>query len=785
MARIYRKMILAETSPKSPLRGLNRVLDLDVDSDLLLYIEIPLTPRRRPGAPKANYYVRGIRTESYAAVVRWLDGGRLAERTEPLPVPPLWAMSDDQIRRRYPPRKGQIESAPLRERDRKAAMLQPLMEALEAVPALSLLDLDTEAIRLAEAAGVSSGQMLDAVHRWLAFDNGKTALLPNRFRSGNPGTERYGKRARLGRKNAAASAGNASLTGYISSEQDRLNLQDGWAMFVRPGTTVETAFLATAGVFYTDEYSIKNGLAVPELLLASQRPTIREFRNHGPRGVKGGEAARRLIGEGQWARDYAPLCSSATAGIVAGGLVGSLDASPIDVNLTACFDPTVPIGVARALFVRDVYPGLYYGFQDALGGLSTEDANLAILRAATDKEETLRRYDLSQIPPESFPRMFFSRYLSDNGELRSIKGVDEVVKKLGSRIEFIASGRADRNSPSEAAHHSRHRGLDHHLEGTNHGRPKRRGEPMAITKALLSRYNYIRLLWMWMHWKNALERVPELLTTEMRRDRVKATRIEILRWMERKGYIAGKPMDPLFLRAHLLPAFTASIQRGGLFLHRPDNGKVVELLPRARFYSKYLETSGLLLKRHTAPGRNHISVRVDPEDLSSVLLIDEFGIHVIPNTSTDHVLLREGSVADLCAMNQVDRINHVETATERDQNKSDQLNFRLQTEDHRRRQKAAAAGAKDKHAKKVDRSRSSIRANQAAEQRAALDTAAARGAGVLPGTDAKVAPNTSASITQAASRQHSTPATGSGLSGISKIFEEQLSKLHRTREDTQ
>lgn len=117
------------------------------------------------------------------------------------------------------------------------------------------------------------------------------------------------------------------------------------------------------------------------------------------------------------------------------------------------------------------------------------------------------------------------------------------------------------------------------------------------------------------------------------------TRIVIYRWAKKMGYVAAKPVDPLMLSTHLLPSYTASVRRNGLFLHRPGTGDAVELLKDAHFNERYLEAAGLYQSfgRYDKP---HVTVKVDPDDLSEILLVDANGTHVIPNVSKDIILIR-------------------------------------------------------------------------------------------------------------------------------------------------
>lgn len=727
--------VLIGTSDESPLQGLHRVLEIIRRLDRVTLIPIQIGPRKMHAKKQASYYARGFLTWNYSDLRSLLRTNAIRKTT--IELPHHWNLSQSELRKLSPPTNGpnvtkeERDKSPLEiKRDRKWRLIEPLIPAISEPGKTrppDLTCLDSLVRKRATEAGVSAGQVFDALHRYYAFGCIKNALLPNTVgRSGAPGIPRLAKEGnKLGRKNTAVKAGNAALAGLILDQTHIENLQDGYLMFVRPGTTVAQAFLSMSATFYNTGHSIKHGHLTPNLLDVHLRPTESEFRYHGPLGKDATSAARRLMGEGEWARDYRPLCGTVRDGIVTIGQVGSLDASPVDVNFVACADPLQPIGVGRGLFVRDTWLGLYFGWQVGLGGLGTNDAKLAILRAATDKSSMLARYNLN-LPSDDFPFLFFSKYLSDNGELRSCDGIESIVDELTSRIEFVSSGRADRNSPSESGHHSRHRGLDHHLPGTTKGKPAKRGEPLAIKKALLSRFEYVRLLLLWMHWANTKQQLPfHMVPTEMRREFAaqgkipNRSRIEIYRWAKANGYVSGKPIDQTYLRSHLLPRFTASVQRSGLVLHRPDTGNAVELLHGARFNHEYLAYSGVI-RDAMSRGVKHIEVRADPDDLSQVILIDKNGTHVIPNIKDDALLIVEGGIPDLCAMNDAQKLDAIETASARDQDAVDQQAFRQETvADARDKKKIAkdTLGA----AKQPSIKSASVRAARALEKRAQLD----------------------------------------------------------------
>jgi hypothetical protein len=726
--------VVVGNGPDAPMIGLHRILEVISRMDRVTLIPIP-SPRNNTNAKQTNYYAKGFYSKRLSDLLLWLETNAIQKTT--LTLPNHWFLSDENLRKLVPPTNS--PEIPLADRHRspleirrnfKMMLIEPLISVATKTttgtrpPDLTCLDGLVRARAL--EAGVSIKLVFDALHRYYAFGSIKNALLPNNTgRSGAPGTARRAKNGvKLGRKNAAVKAGNLALAGLALAEKDIANIQDGYHAFVRPGTKIREAYYSMCATYYSSGHVKMHGYWTAQLLEAHQRPTEGEFAYHGPAGKDEHAAARRMMGEGHWAKNFRPLAGTARDGITMIGQVASLDASPIDVNQVACGNPLQPIGVGRGLFVRDAWLGLYMGWHVGIDSLGTEDAKLAILRAATDKAAMLARYNL-ELPSEDFPSLFFSRYLSDNGELRSRDGMESIVDELSSRIEFVSSGRADRNSSSESGHHSRHANFDHHLTGTTKGRQARRGEPLAITKALLTRYAYMRLLLLWIHWANTKQELPlHMIPTEMRREfsaqgkTPNRSRIEVYRWALANGYVSGKPTDPTYLRAHLLPKFKASIQRGGLVLHRPKTGNTVELLHGAKFSNAYLAHAGII--QAATRGRNHIEVSADPDDLSQVYLIDQQGIHAIPNIRDDVLFIHEGGIPDLCALNDAQKLDQVVGSTRRDQDGVDQQSFRNEEEADA---KALQVAAREKLGgqRAPSRKRAGVRDAQAAERRAELN----------------------------------------------------------------
>jgi hypothetical protein len=727
-ASISENDIVVGTSPDSPLTGLHRVLEIRKRSNSATLIPIPIQPRQSPEAQQKNYYAKGFIVARLTELEHWLET-RQIQRTE-VNVPAHWLMSDAQLRAMLSRGRNKDETPPaLARRDTNWKLIEPLVPAPSGSgkPQHNLACLDALVKGRAKDAKVSAGKVFDALHRFYAYGCIVNALLPQTIgRCGNPGNSRFAKNGiKLGRKNAAYKAGKSTSPGLILTERDVENIQDGYK-FIRPGTSTKEAYLLMSAAFYSSGYSTRHGKLKPDLLPKHERPTFEDFKYHGPQGPGATSVARRLMGEGEWLKNHRPLQGTARDGVIAAGQTGSIDASPIDIHLVSCFNPLQSIGVGRGLFVRDIYSGLFLGWTISECNPTVEDAKLAILRAAESKEHLIQKHGLD-FPAEDFPSLLFAKYQSDNGEVRCRDGITVITESMKSKVEFIPSQRADLNSPSETGHQIRHKTLDCQLPGATFGRQTKRGEVAPVLNSMMSKYAYMQVLIDWIHWFNVEKKIDlREIPTEMQRDFAREgkaltrTRLELFRWARLNGYVTGQPINLDYLRAHLLPKFQATINRDGIWLHRPNNGSNIELLKGAKFNDVYLAESGLM--REAASRKSmHIEVRADPDDLAAIFIIDRHGVHRIPNIKDDQILLMEGSIADLCGMNDAQTLANSESTQEVEQALCDKASFRFSTIDAEKARKDAAIREHGKPSTK--RVKSGIRNAQDIERQARFDAA--------------------------------------------------------------
>jgi hypothetical protein len=259
--------VVVGSSDSSPFQGLHRVLELNPRFDRVTLIPIPIGPRMMGEKKQASYYAKGFWTINMSKL-NFLLGEKIVRKTT-LTLPDLWHLPDSDLRKLQPPTNDPALSNEDREksslelrRNFKWGLIEPLvLGTATSRISPSLENLDSLVRERAKQVNVSPGQIFDALHRYYAFGCIKNALLPNNFiRSGAPGKPRRAKNnVKLGRKNAAVKAGMTELRGLILNDDHIQNIQDGFAMFVRPGTTIPRAFLSMSAMYYSKGYTERQG----------------------------------------------------------------------------------------------------------------------------------------------------------------------------------------------------------------------------------------------------------------------------------------------------------------------------------------------------------------------------------------------------------------------------------------------------------------------------------------------------------------------------------------------
>lgn len=578
-------------------------------------------------------------------------------------TPKLWLMSDGQINSRYGNRGDGSQCAQLVRRDRDWRLIEGLVknytlhELLERGLYRGLIH------QRALEVGCRPKSVASALHRFWAGSCNKNALLPRFDRCGGAGKTRKQEK-KLGRPNVFVRQHMFDRAGYCLREEDRSQLAFGWENYVRPGVTVQSAYLRTMEVFYRQPDESPSAGVAPILKEPHDRPTIRQFRYWGSRGDSERSAVRLQMDQGDFERVHRALHGTARDGVDCVGQLAYCDATTNDVHLLSAISRTRVVGTAHRIVIVDTVTGLIAGLNCGFDAPSAQTALSAVANAALDKVDFCARFGIG-IVSEDWPAIAFLRYLSDNGELRNQQSIDS-IPGIGGTLEFVPVFRPELKSIVESIHHVLHKKLDHKLLGTTRGQLRKRGQRHPALSACLTYFEYMRLLIRRILHYNNEERVPQLLTTEMRRDGVVPTRLNMYRWCQQNGYGAAVPPSADMVRAHLLPVLPAVLTGRGIFLLRTDRGAKAEHIKGARFVGSVLKERGMMeLAR-----RNHVRIDVhgDPQDLRRVWLVLD-GVHELLNVAADPLATREWTIKDHLSVQDEDLLDsnlHIGKGTQRE-----------------------------------------------------------------------------------------------------------------------
>lgn len=621
MSRILENSIFRFNDAPSTSSGTYRALLLNVPCNRVWAIQTAREDNR-----KITYH-RGPKMFSLGQIELSIDDGRV--EIETYIAPTTWLLSDEQIEARYGRSAGSEKCAQLSRRDRAWHVIEPIVSRYCLHDLLELGMLRSAVGERASELGVKNKIILAILHRYWAGASNRNALLGSLSNCGGKGKIRSQAR-KLGRPNVAIRSDPSASPGYLLSDVDREQLQFGWETFLRPGVSVQAAYLRTMEAFYRADTEKRGDALIPMLRLPESRPTPRQFRYWGTGGLRSRAASRLQLMGGEFDRNLRALPGTARDGIQCVGQVAYCDATTNDVYLVSSASPLLVVGTANRIMIRDAYTGIIAGFYCGFDAPSAETAMQAIAHAALDKVDFCSRFGLVA-SFEDWPAIAFQRYICDNGEFRAQESIQRVAN-FGSTLEFTPVGRADLKSPVETYHHVLHSDLDHKIPGTTRGKRTERGQKSPVLSACLTYFEYVRNLVRRILHHNNEERCEDLLTTEMRRDNVVPTRISIYRWCIENGYTAGGPPSADMVRSHLYPKLPAVLTGSGVYLLRPDRGRKAELVRKARFVGKILLERGLMEEAR----RNHVrlEVRADPNDLRKIWIVHD-GVHELINVD-DH-----------------------------------------------------------------------------------------------------------------------------------------------------
>ncbi|MEW7850504.1 hypothetical protein AB2N08_17575 [Massilia aurea] len=572
-----------------------------------------------------------------------------------LTPPAVFLLSDAEIRARYSNKDGSCTI--IDRRNNRYAILERLINSYSTGEILERGLVTLWVKQQAELTKRSRAKLYDDLHSYWAGNFSKNALIPDYWRSGAGGKERKQK-TKLGRPNAKARADINANKGYFLSDDDKEKLSFGWRYFLSQGRTRSQAYLETMGVFYSERWEGQNGIQTPILLPSDLRPTPAQFERWGPAGDPRLTASRIQLGEIDWSKKYRGISGSAEDGMPAVGMQAVCDTTTNDAYLKSVTSRLKTVGPVNRLLITESRSNLIIGLHCGFDAPSAQTFLLAVAHGASSKVDFCARFGIT-ISEDEWPACATRTYLGDNGEYRNELS-RQALDQFGASVDNIPSGQPQFNGVAESKHHLLHARLDHQLDGTTYGQPRRRGKPHPAINACVNYFEYMRELIREILYHNNEEKVSHLLDAEMRRAQVVPTRISIYRWLIDRGYISDFVPDIAILRAHLYPSVPATLTESGVYLLREDQGARTERIPNARYMADCLVELGLL-EQARRKGNRRITVRCNPIDPRSVWFQTERGLAELRNIHSDPILYNQATVADLVAMKDEDKIIELDT----------------------------------------------------------------------------------------------------------------------------
>lgn len=590
------------------------------------YWWIPSQERDKHGE-RLKHYIKAPRKDTQKSLEARIDSGEVSlHRLEPtgLAVIPLAQLREKAEKAAKSPTKrarNLVES--LAFMDEQWSWIAPLVESEPIEILLEVEHVKAYAESRKSEFGVKPEQIVRAVRAYLAGGRKKEALLPGWERRGAPGKPRHpvtndddNTAKRAGRRNVAVEAGYAHLAGIQATPDVREKLRLGYRKYkTGKHISVRMAFTMTLAEYWAESVVITDGVRKVTLKPLEVLPTYDQFRRHGPGADPANSANRINLGDHRWQRDQRALPGTERDKVVAAAQWGGIDSTSDDQNLVLGVDRTIELPASWNTKVTEGYTGYILGFHSGFERPSTMTALMAIAHSAESKVEFCKRYGID-ITDDQWIALHLRRIRGDNGEHKSEAGIHGLTKAQIS-LEFVQSYAAERKGTVESKHQTLHRAAGHQLAGSTQGVRHKRGDSNPKKDACRTHEEYMYHAIKAILYHNNVQRVENLLTLEMRADKVEPTRAAVLKWMIGKGYVTTDEPNLAVIRAACLPVLRGIVTRLGIQIFDPRTSDQ-RLVPHLRYSSAALQATGLT--RQGSSFRQEVNVHLNPARIGKAWL---------------------------------------------------------------------------------------------------------------------------------------------------------------------
>lgn len=658
MSVLKEKCVLLGLKDKRRDLGPLRVLHVDRAQDRVIIIPIDQSKPHRFIERDAGEILSFL--EAKEETLKLLEHGDLDPRAN---------LSDEELARRYPAAKVGETSFPLKYRKKWRPVMERLKELIGQVwtgtvsmhqalkQACSGTDIPVQAAYGPAYAFLASGEDLDAV-------------LPRTSDLGKKGVPRAGDGKSRGRpKLPDADQPNVPVKKNFGLTKFHIEqMQEFHRILVGAGVSVGDAHKRFLQTHFRKGWKKQNGVDLPVLMEDGQRPSLNQFRIHGP-GDNPDEAAwRKHLSGFEFESNFRALDGNDTPQTFQTGVLAEEDASSGDTYLVSIFSRLRTVGPCRVIPIVDNAVGYITGLH--VGWSVNSDAvQLALLSSMSSMVDLCRRFGF-EIDEDDWIEIQHLVYRIDRGEA-NCKDIRELLEKLESGCEIVQTGRAELKGTVEGTHSALHH---HDHDGSTKGRMRKRGEVDPASQAILNIYEFTRDVIRAVLYHNNKQLVPHLLTTEMKRDGVRATRKEIMLWARRKGYERSVLVHPDKRITHLCLQMDAVVRRDGVYpiLRRHhDQGDEI-ILKKLRYLGTFVSDKRWLELVRRRGKSFRIRVYYNPIDVRKIWYQDpDAGLQALTLASKDPLLAQYGTFED-CLQDQANEtpgnrdLKHEETQARSD-----------------------------------------------------------------------------------------------------------------------
>lgn len=419
----------------------------------------------------------------------------------------------------------------------------------------------------AAKSGLPRKTLYRLLYRYWLYGGVPNALLPDRTSRGNPGVERVFVKGNLpGRPTLYLGESVTVKKGFLT-EQDKDNIRIGFALYAKNKVkSIPDAYQKTLRRFYRAEYP-SPGESEDDVVLRplDELPSERQFVYWGRKAFDDMTILRGRRGERKWKKNDREIVGRASDGVLGPCHRFEIDATVADIYLVSRYRKDWIIGRPVVYVVVDVFSGMIVGLFVGLEGPSWDGARHALFNAFTDKVAFCGAHDI-EITEEEWPCHHLPQeIMADRAEMLSDAAEHALVKGLKIEITVPGPYRPDWKAIVE----SRFKLLNdttqiHWMPGGVRAREREQGERDVRLDATLDLEEFTKILIPSILHYNKHARQSDRLSTDMIKDGLEPTPINIWNWGIEQGI--GEPnnrsAEEVYL--HLLPTAQASVQAGGI-----------------------------------------------------------------------------------------------------------------------------------------------------------------------------------------------------------------------------